>query len=176
MNNLRIEKKFIFGKKKEESLKKLLIINGFTQLYQPRKISSIYLDTLNFDFAKDNINGVSKRKKIRFRWYDDDLNNIFLEEKNNPVTARKTKAQAYGTSTKNDKDLINEEFFNYQSRFPVNPYTLDIVWQAFVFACNKYIEETGMPPIEYQRETLEGGSLEWTTEKNPRRGKQVSFV
>ena len=71
-----------FGKKKEESLKKLLIINGFTQLYQPRKISSIYLDTLNFDFAKDNINGVSNRKKIRFRWYDDDLDNIFLEEKN----------------------------------------------------------------------------------------------
>mmetsp|Transcript_15461 Transcript_15461/g.20136 ORF Transcript_15461/g.20136 Transcript_15461/m.20136 type:complete len:295 (+) Transcript_15461:73-957(+) len=99
----------------------------------------------------------------------------FLEEKNNPVTARKTKAQAYGTSTKNDKDLINEEFFNYQSRFPVNPYTLDIVWQAFVFACNKYIEETGMPPIEYQRETLEGGSLEWTTEKNPRRGKQYCW-
>ena len=82
MNNLRIEKKFIFGKKKEDSLKKLLIINGFTQLYKPRKISSIYLDTLNFDFAKDNINGVSKRKKIRFRWYDDDLKNIFLEEKN----------------------------------------------------------------------------------------------
>jgi len=100
----------------------------------------------------------------------------FLEEKNNPATARETKAQAYGTSTKNDKDLINEEFFNYQSRFPVNPYTLDIVWQAFVFACNKYIEETGMPPIEYQRETLEGGSIEWTTEKNPRRGKQVSFA
>ncbi|MDB9941165.1 VTC domain-containing protein [Candidatus Pelagibacter sp.] len=82
MNDLRIEKKFIFGKKKEENLKKLLIINGFTQLYQPRKISSVYLDTLNFDFAKDNINGVSKRKKIRFRWYDNNLTNIYLEEKN----------------------------------------------------------------------------------------------
>jgi len=82
MNELRIEKKFIFGKKKEEDLKKLLIINGFTQLYQPRKISSVYLDTLNLDFAKDNINGVSKRKKIRFRWYDDNLSYIYLEEKN----------------------------------------------------------------------------------------------
>jgi hypothetical protein len=82
MNDLRIEKKFIFGKKKENDLERLLIINGFTQLYQPRKINSIYLDTLNFDFAKDNINGVSKRKKIRFRWYDDDLTNIYLEEKN----------------------------------------------------------------------------------------------
>ena len=35
----------------------------------------------NFDFAKDNINGVSKRKKLRFRWYNKDLNNVYFEEK-----------------------------------------------------------------------------------------------
>ena len=85
-----------------------------------------------------------------------------------------TKAQAYGTSTANDKDKINEEFFNYQSRNPINAATLETVWQGFVFACNKFVEETGMPPIEYQRETLTGGSIEWTKDKFPKRGNQVS--
>lgn len=82
MNEIRVEKKFVFGKFKEDYLEKVLLLNGFSKTYSPRNISSIYLDTLNFDFAKDNINGVSKRKKIRFRWYNNDFNNIYLEEKN----------------------------------------------------------------------------------------------
>ena len=82
MNEIRVEKKFVFGKFKEDYLEKILFLNGFSKTYSPRNISSIYLDTLNFDFAKDNINGVSKRKKIRFRWYNNDYTNIYLEEKN----------------------------------------------------------------------------------------------
>ena len=82
MNENRIEKKFVLGKYKEDYLKKILIISGFRKSFSSRYVSSIYLDTLNFDFAKDNINGVSKRKKIRFRWYNDDYSNIYLEEKN----------------------------------------------------------------------------------------------
>jgi SPX domain protein involved in polyphosphate accumulation len=82
MNDFRIEKKFVFGKFYESDIIKILLINGFTETFSSRKINSIYLDTQNFDFAKDNINGVSKRKKIRFRWYNNNLNEIFLEEKN----------------------------------------------------------------------------------------------
>ena len=82
MNENRIEKKFVLGKYEENFIKKILIINGFKKSFPSRYISSIYLDTLNFDFAKDNINGVGKRKKIRFRWYNEDYKNIFFEEKN----------------------------------------------------------------------------------------------
>ena len=82
MNENRIEKKFVLGKYEDDFLKKILTINGFKKSFPSRYISSIYLDTLNFDFAKDNINGVGKRKKIRFRWYNEDFKNIFLEEKN----------------------------------------------------------------------------------------------
>lgn len=81
-SDYRIEKKFILGKYQNDKVEKLLLINGFTQIFLPRRINSIYIDTYNFDFAKDNINGVSRRKKIRFRWYNDNLNEIFLEEKN----------------------------------------------------------------------------------------------
>ena len=82
MSENRIEKKFVLGKFKDDFLKKFLLINGFTKHYPDRKISSIYLDTNNYDFARDNINGVSERKKIRFRWYNDDIKRIFFEEKN----------------------------------------------------------------------------------------------
>lgn len=100
----------------------------------------------------------------------------FLKERSIPDKKRAvvTKSQAFGTSTKNDKDKINEEFFNYQSRNPINAATLETVWQGFIFSCNKFIEETDIPPIEYQRETLAGGSIEWTTDKFPRRGNQVN--
>ena len=82
MNKSRIEKKFVFGKYQKDLLEKLLLINNFSKIFPDREISSIYLDTLNFDFAKNNINGVSERKKIRIRWYNNDLEKIYLEEKN----------------------------------------------------------------------------------------------
>ena len=85
MNDQRIEKKFVLGKNEDDLLKKNLLINGFTKIFSSREIDSIYLDTENYDFAKDNINGVSKRKKLRFRWYNNDLSNIYFEEKKNKI-------------------------------------------------------------------------------------------
>jgi len=82
MNENRIEKKFVLGKYKDDFFKKFLLVNGFTKQYPERTITSIYLDTANYDFAKDNINGVSERKKIRFRWYNNNLDDIYVEEKN----------------------------------------------------------------------------------------------
>ena len=66
MNNERIEKKFVLGKFKEDYLVKFLILNGFTKQFPNREINSVYLDTFGYDFAKDNINGVSHRKKLDF--------------------------------------------------------------------------------------------------------------
>ena len=106
MNNARIEKKFVLGKSKEDYLESILIRSGFNRIFKPRYINSIYLDTVNFDFAKDNINGVSQRKKIRFRWYNNDLNNISLEEKNkNNFSVNKITRKVDVPS--NSKNLIN---------------------------------------------------------------------
>ena len=125
MNENRVEKKFILGKYQEDFLKKILITNGFTKYFVPREISSIYLDTLNFDFAKDNINGVSRRKKIRFRWYNDDYSKIYLEEKNKQnFFVKKNISKAIDFATKKDlvqnlkEYLLNQDKihnnFNYQ--------------------------------------------------------------
>ena len=113
MQDIRIEKKYVFGKYKEDFLKTTLLENGFVKFFSPRKITSIYLDTLNFDFAKDNINGVSKRKKIRFRWYNDDLSNIFLEEKNKQNFQVKKNILKIPVSV-NRKSIISdlEDYFN----------------------------------------------------------------
>ena len=78
----RIEKKFIFPNQASDLVKKILLGNNFKKLYSDRYITSIYIDNLNFDSAKDNINGVNERKKFRVRWYDDDLNKIYFEQKN----------------------------------------------------------------------------------------------
>ena len=82
MDNIRIEKKFVFGKYQNDFIEKLLLINNFSNIYPDREISSIYLDTFNYDFARDNINGVNERRKIRIRWYNNDLDNLYFEEKN----------------------------------------------------------------------------------------------
>ena len=112
MNENRVEKKFVLGKYKEDFLKKILILNGFTKYFIPRKISSIYLDTLNFDFAKDNINGVSRRKKIRFRWYNNDYSKIYLEEKNKQnFFVKKNISKAINFVSKKDLVYNLKEYF-----------------------------------------------------------------
>jgi len=78
----RVEKKFVFGINYSDFIKKILLVNNFKILYPDRYIHSIYIDTLNFDSVKDNINGVSQRKKMRIRWYNDDFDNIYFETKN----------------------------------------------------------------------------------------------
>ena len=39
--------------------------------FPPRQVNNIYFDTYNFTNLKDNIDGVSDRKKLRVRWYGD---------------------------------------------------------------------------------------------------------
>ena len=82
MNESRIEKKFVLGKYQDIYLKKILINSRFVKQYPDREVSSVYLDSINYDSARDNINGISERKKIRFRWYDKKTNEIFIEQKN----------------------------------------------------------------------------------------------
>ena len=52
-------------------------IRGIKRHYDNRHVNSIYYDTLNYQNARDNINGISNRSKTRVRWY----NNNFTEKK-----------------------------------------------------------------------------------------------
>ena len=114
MNLSRIEKKFIFPNQSSDLVKKILLVNNFKKLYSDRYITSIYMDNLNFDSAKDNINGVNERKKIRIRWYDNDFNKIYFEEKNknNFFVWKNIKKLELDINKKNLLNKINHLLFN----------------------------------------------------------------
>jgi len=37
--------------------------------YENRKVNSIYFDNIDFSSVRDNLTGISQRKKLRLRWY-----------------------------------------------------------------------------------------------------------
>lgn len=60
--------------------------------FPKREIHSVYLDKFGFDYYLDNVAGISRRNKIRLRWYDDVLEKVTLEEKikHNKVSVKPT--------------------------------------------------------------------------------------
>lgn len=46
---------------------------GFRIAYPPRWVNSIYFDTYGLDTFNDHISGVPVRRKLRYRWYGEDL-------------------------------------------------------------------------------------------------------
>ena len=78
---MRYEKKFRISISDYPIFKSLLHTFYFKSIYQGRFISSIYYDSIDFMLYQDSINGVSNRKKIRARFYNDDYSKVYLEEK-----------------------------------------------------------------------------------------------
>ena len=64
-NDFRYEKKLIFNKIDKETLFSNLIKSKlfFREQFKERTVNSIYIDTLNFKSAIDNLSGVSDREK-----------------------------------------------------------------------------------------------------------------
>ena len=66
---------------------------GFAVAYPPRRVNSLYLDTLHMSSFNDNLEGVSVRQKLRLRWYGDEMGSIQpvleLKQKRNLVGRKK---------------------------------------------------------------------------------------
>lgn len=43
----------------------------FKPIFYKRQINNVYFDSFHFQSYKDNVNGLSKRLKVRIRWYGD---------------------------------------------------------------------------------------------------------
>lgn len=67
----RYERKFVVNHHSQQGVEAKVRQNPafFTEIFQPRFINNIYLDTHNLTFFHDNHSGKSQRKKIRIRWY-----------------------------------------------------------------------------------------------------------
>jgi len=44
---------------------------GFSEAYEERKVNNFYLDTSILHFFYENIDGIARRRKFRYRWYGD---------------------------------------------------------------------------------------------------------
>ena len=79
---MRYERKYIFRDKNIFLITSNLYSLGFCKAFPPRLINSIYYDNLNNQIARDNLSGISKRCKLRIRYYGEkDTANCFLEIK-----------------------------------------------------------------------------------------------
>ncbi len=51
---------------------------GFKKAFPNRRINNIYLDTSSLNYFYQNIDGVPRRTKYRYRWYGDDITSDLL--------------------------------------------------------------------------------------------------
>ncbi len=97
----RFERKWIFKSNNSLALINALIRSNlfFRTQYPTRNVNSVYFDTYNYASIRQNLDGVSNKKKIRVRWYG---NNDILT---NPVLEIKSKK---GFETKKESSSIKE--------------------------------------------------------------------
>ena len=95
----RFERKWLFKSNNSLSLVSALIRSNlfFRTQFLPRKVNSIYFDTHNYTSIRQNLDGVSNKKKIRIRWYGN--KNIITD----PVIEIKSKK---GFETKKESSKI----------------------------------------------------------------------
>ena len=65
--------------------------SSFKTAFPDRTVNNIYFDNVNFQCCFENLDGISERTKIRYRWYgeEEQFSNGKLELKiKNPVKSR----------------------------------------------------------------------------------------
>ena len=82
----RYERKWIYRSNDHLTLINSLIRSNlfFNKQYPNRRVNSIYFDDINYSSIRQNLDGISEKKKIRVRWYgaQNQLVNPVLEIKN----------------------------------------------------------------------------------------------
>lgn len=91
----------------QKMLKNDLFRKGMKLLFAKRKINSLYFDTDNLDFFKNSEEGVLPRKKVRIRWYDNNLKKLSKETKISSIEGRFKLSEAYEINQFLSKNNIN---------------------------------------------------------------------
>ena len=105
----RFERKWIFKSNNYLALINSLIRSNFffnTQ-YPKRRVNSIYFDSSNYSSIRQNLDGVSNKKKIRVRWYGEEniLIKPLLEVKSKKSS--ETRKEIYKINELNDLKFPN---------------------------------------------------------------------
>ena len=73
-SNIRFERKFLFQNFHVQDIIQSVYRNSycFQEIFHQRQVNNIYFDDSNYNFYKQNVEGVADRKKLRLRWYGHD--------------------------------------------------------------------------------------------------------
>ncbi len=122
-DDFRYEKKFILNNFNLSCFEELthLIDHDISQIFSPRIINSLYFDTEDLKLAKQNIEGISNRYKIRLRYYGE------IDELKDPTLEIKSKlgdvGKKYRINLKKDELIKNNfslEFLLDNIQLPIN--------------------------------------------------------
>ena len=92
----RYEYKMVLGNLTLEEAKNTILLhpNSFFERYPMRKVNNIYFDTNDLSNYYDSLAGISRRSKLRFRWYGESIRkvsgNMELKEKNGMLISKIT--------------------------------------------------------------------------------------
>jgi SPX domain protein involved in polyphosphate accumulation len=91
-SNIRFERKFLFQNCHVQDIIQSVYRNsyGFQEIFHKRKVNNIYFDDSNYNFYKQNVEGVADRKKLRLRWYGQNA----LEIENPTIEIKKKMGEA----------------------------------------------------------------------------------
>ena len=104
----RFERKWIYKNKDHLTLVNSLIRSNllFNKQHPDRRVNSIYFDDKNYSSIIENLDGVSKKKKIRLRWYGNQ--NKLL----NPILEVKSKRSFENNKVSYNISELNDLKFN----------------------------------------------------------------
>lgn len=71
--SFRKEKKYRMSPSELAKIQNKLMMIGMKELYPSRVINSCYFDTANLTLCHESEEGIIPRKKVRFRWYSNDM-------------------------------------------------------------------------------------------------------
>ena len=131
--SFRKEKKYRLTYSDIAVVQQLLFKNGMKELYPSRIINSCYFDTENMSLFHDSEEGVLPRKKVRIRWYDNNLD-LNKEIKISSLKGRHKVSKKFNKINKIE-DLYNLNLFDetYGKLIP----TLIVSYKRFYFNLDK---------------------------------------
>jgi SPX domain protein involved in polyphosphate accumulation len=145
IEDYRYEIKFVLDNTKLSDAMQWLYNNTSAhKMYDNRKVHSVYFDNVDFSSVRDNLTGISQRKKLRLRWYGNQKNSL-------PFFEIKTKNGRLGYKNSYPIELIENNLLELNIDKITSKCIEDLERQNVVF--DEYVVPTLQ--VSYEREYYE---------------------
>ena len=133
---MRTEKKFKIDKLYLSTLKKVFFNLGVKEIYSKRLVSSIYYDTPEIVFYNKSVDGISNRKKIRLRFYNNSFDyQIEYKNKKDDLNFKNfVGINEYKEASLRKFD--SSSYFNFDNNLLI-PKKIDFIYSPIIFITYK---------------------------------------